>query len=108
MTAHRTDRSGRPSLWRALDAPAEVRHTTTAHPAVAPEHRGLYTYTVHPMPAPRPRWVLLIGGWWTTLVPSLVVAAGITVLFSSADPLTTVAVVQVLDVVGLSVLVMRR
>lgn len=107
MTAHRTEPSGRPSLWRALDAPAEVRHTT-AHPAVAREHQGLYTYTVHPMPAPRPGWLLLIGGWWTTLVPSLVVAAGITVLFPSADPLTTVAVVQVLDVVGLSVLVMRR
>ena len=51
MTTDRIDTSGRPSLWRALDAPAEVRHTTTAHPAVAPEHRGLYTYTVHPMPA---------------------------------------------------------
>ena len=107
MTTDRIENSGRPSLWRALDAPAEVRHTT-AHPVVAPEHQGLYTYTVHPMPAPRPAWLLLIGGWWTTLVPSLVVAAGITVLIPSADPLMTVAVVQVLDVVGLVVLVVRR
>lgn len=108
MTTDRIDTSGGPSLWRALDAPAEVRHTTTAHPAVAPEHRGLYTYTVHPMPPPRPGWLLLLGGWWTTLVPSLVVSAAITLAAPGLHPVLVVGVVQVVDVAGLVWLVVRR
>ena len=108
MTAHRTENSGRPSLWRALDAPAEVRHTPTAHPVVAPEHQGLYTYTVHLTPPARPRWLLLIGGWWTTLVPSLVVSTAITLAGPGLDPLVVVGVVHVLDVAGLVWLVVRR
>lgn len=75
---------------------------------VVVEHRGLYTYTVHPMPAPRPAWLLLLGGWWTTLVPSLVVSAAVTLAAPAIDPLVVVAVVQVLDVAALVGLVVRR
>ncbi|MEZ5407685.1 MAG: hypothetical protein R2761_06650 [Acidimicrobiales bacterium] len=84
-----------------------MRHTAV-QPAVAPEHRGVYTYTVHPMPPPRPGWLLLIGGWWTTLVPSLVVSAAVTLAAPGVDPLVVVGVVQVLDVAALVGLVVRR
>ncbi len=108
MTVDRTETSGGPSLWRALDAPAEVRHTTTPHPTVRPEHQGLYHYTVGPIPPPRPKLVLIVGGWWTTLVPTLVFSAAMTLAIPSADPLLVVAVVEVLDVAALVGLVVRR
>jgi len=60
------------------------------------------------MPAARPGWLLLIGGWWTTFVPSLVVSAAVTLAAPGVDPLVVVGVVQVLDVAGLVWLVVRR